>query len=211
MTVLVCSLKMVSHTQFGSWLLEIYVNQLNKIDIISSQFDINTRTLVSKQKSVVASSKPTNVSCSNRFLKLYSVINGGALEPCILWEHHGIWGSINLSCLLFSISLLYRGSPGGCSARPFKAHGISSEWGCVWDTNPHQLWASSLLQKSLRLPFENICRADTEWLQNLCLQKTEFQPQKLAAFFGTISYILQTLQDVLQLMNSSNPASCARR
>lgn len=48
MTVLVCYLKMVSHMQFGSWLLEIYVNELNKIDIIISQFDINTRTLVSK-------------------------------------------------------------------------------------------------------------------------------------------------------------------
>lgn len=116
---------------------------------------------------------------SNRSLRLYPVIDGGVLEPCIFWKHHEVWGSISLPCLSFSVLLLYQGSLGGCSVRPFKAHETSREWG---DANPGQLCSGSLLQKSLRLPFGNICRAAIGWLQNLWLQNIAFQPQ-VSSFF----------------------------
>lgn len=148
--------------------------------------------------------------CAMQTAKLYPVTDGGVLEPHVLWKHHEVWGSINLPLLSVSISLLYQGSLGGCSVRPFKAHEISSEWGCVWDANSHQLWFSSLLQVS-EAPFENSCRTAIGWLQNLWLQHTASQPPKVSSFLGTTSYVLQTLEGVSQLMNISNPTCCAWR
>lgn len=65
--------------------------------------------------------------------------------------------------------------------------------------------------KAPEAPFENLYRTTIGWWQNLWLQNTAFQPQKLAAFLGTISYILQTSEDILQIMNFSNPTCCAQR
>lgn len=147
---------------------------------------------------------------SNRFLKLYPLIDGNVPEPHVC--ENTMKFEACLPCLSFSILSLYQSSLGGSSVRPSKAqwNEISSEWGCV-GCKPTPAVLQFIVAKGSEAPFWKHLQ-NSHWLvAKLLVAKHSIPTPKVSSFFGTISYILQTLKGVLQIVNISNPTCCARR